>query len=102
VKIGKNLTQRHRGHGEEGKKRVRSLAACDPTWTAKIGCAARQERNTGLKTGHYKALFVAEGDEGVDAGGAAGGEEAREQGHEGEQGGYAGEGERVGGGDAKE
>src|SRR6266852_2002774 len=49
-----------------------------------------------------KKLLVAEGYDGVDAGGAAGGDEAGQQGDKREQGGDAGEGERVGGADAEE
>src|SRR6266446_5961931 len=46
-------------------------------------------------------LLVAEGYDGVDAGGAAGGDEAGQQSDKREQGGDAGEGERVGGADAE-
>jgi hypothetical protein len=47
-------------------------------------------------------LFVAQGDDGVDAGGAAGGNEARQQSDGGEQAGDAGKGERVGDTDTKQ
>src|SRR5712664_2200772 len=49
-----------------------------------------------------RQLFVAEGYDGVDAGGTTGGDEASQQGDESEQGGDAGKGERVGGADAEE
>src|ERR1700682_5219179 len=48
-----------------------------------------------------RQLLVAEGYDGVDAGGAAGGDKAGQQGDELEQGGDTGEGERVRGADAE-